>query len=123
MIYKDLSYKLTGLVFEIDNLIGFGQSEKIYADALEKLLIREKIKFSRELYYPIEIDGQVIKKYFFDFLVEDNIVVELKANDINYKQVCSQLFKYLKAGDKKLGIIFRFTKNGVRHKRIPNFLD
>lgn len=122
LIYKDLSYKLTGLVYEIDNSIGYGQSEKIYADILEKILIREKIAYSREVYFPIKIDNKVVKKFYFDFIIENKIVVELKASDINYKQVCSQLFKYLKVSNLKLGLVFRFTKSGVRHKRIPNFI-
>lgn len=122
LIFKDMSYKITGLAFEIDNLIGYGQNEKVYADAMERLLTRENIKFQREIYSPIKIEGQVVKKLFFDFLIDDKIIIELKANDINYKQVCAQLFKYLKSSNKKLGIVFRFTKGGVRHKRIPNFI-
>ena len=122
LIYKDLSYKITGLIYEIDNLIGAGQSEKVYADAFEKLLIKNQISYLREVYFPIKIDGQIIKKFYFDFEIEDKIVVELKANDINYKQVCAQLYKYLKASNRKLGLIYRFTKSGVRTKRIPNFI-
>ncbi|OGD64083.1 hypothetical protein A2215_00085 [Candidatus Berkelbacteria bacterium RIFOXYA2_FULL_43_10] len=121
LIYKDLSYKITGLIFEIDNIIGHGQSEKVYGDMFEKLLQREKITYKREVYFPIKVEGQLIKKCFFDFLINDKIIIELKANDINYKQVCSQLFKYLKTSNKKLGLIYRFTKGGVRTKRIPLF--
>lgn len=121
LLYKDLSYKLTGLIYEIDNTIGYGQSEKTYGDSFEKLLKREKIDYQREIYFPISIDGEIVKKEFFDFLIEGKIIVELKVSDQNYKKACTQIFQYLKSSDKKLGLIFRFTKDGVRVKRIPNY--
>lgn len=121
LIFKELSYQITGLVFEVFNLIGAGQSEKIYGDALAEMLSKEGIEFQRELYYPIKINDKVIKKQYFDFIVDDKIIIELKVNDKFYKQVCSQLFKYLKSSNHKLGIIYRFTNEGVRVKRIPNY--
>jgi len=120
LLYKDLSYKLCGLAFQIDNEIGFGQEEKVYADALEKLLQNEKIDYKRELYCPITIDSEVVKKKYLDFLIDDKIVIELKVSNYNYRDACSQLFKYLKNNNVKLGLIFRFTRNGVKVKRIPN---
>lgn len=120
LVFKDLSYKLTGIVYQIDDLIGHGQNEKVYADTFALLLEKASINFQREVYCPIKVDDKVVKKHYFDFLIEDLIVVELKATDSNYKQVCSQLFRYLKTSKKKLGLVYRFTKNGVRVKRIPN---
>jgi len=96
LIFKDLSYKLTGIAYKINDLIGNGQSEKVYSDAFALLLEKSGVKFQREVYFPIKIEDKVIKKYYFDFLIEDSIIVELKATDSNYKQVCSQLFRYLK---------------------------
>ncbi|MCX6810751.1 MAG: GxxExxY protein [Candidatus Berkelbacteria bacterium] len=121
LLYKELSFKLTGLVYEIDNLIGYGQSEKIYCDCFEKLLQREKINYEREIYFPLRIDNKVIKKYYFDFLIDDSIIIEFKISDRNYKNVCTQIFQYLKSSGKKLGIVFRFMSDGVRVKRIPNY--
>lgn len=121
LIYKELSYQLTGIAYKVNDLIGFGHSEKVYSDAFAILLDKEKVIYQRELYFPLKVDNKIIKKYFFDFLVDDKIIIELKVSDINYKQVCDQLFKYLKSSDKKLGLVYRFTKGGVRVKRIPNF--
>ena len=64
-----------------------------------------------------------MKKYrqkYFDFLVDNKIVVEMKAGDKNYRDACYQLFDYLKFANLKLGLIIRFTNNGARIKRIPN---
>lgn len=121
LLFKDLSYRLTGLIFEVNNQVGYGQSEKTYSDCFEKLLQRENINYQREVYFPIKIDEHLVKKEFFDFLIDDQIVIELKISDKFYKKACGQIFKYLKSSDKKLGIIFRITKDGVRIKRIPNY--
>ena len=121
LLYKELSYKLTGLIFEVNNQIGFGQSEKTYGDSLSILLTRDKLPYEREVYYPVKIDEKVVKKEYFDFLIDNKIVVELKVSDKYYKKACSQIFQYLKSSGFKLGLIFRITKEGVRVKRIPNY--
>lgn len=121
LLYKELSYKLTGLVYEIDNKVGYGQNERTYCDCFEKLLQRDKIRHERDIYFPVKIDGQLVKKCYFDFLIDDKIIIEFKISNINYKNVCTQIFQYLKSCDKKLGLIYRFTKDGIRVKRIPNY--
>lgn len=123
LIYKELCYRITGLAFKIDNQIGFGQTEKVYCDAFEKLLIKEKIKYQREVYAPIKIDEELIAKRYLDFLIEDKIIVEVKVGNYAYKEVFSQLFQYLKLKKYKLGLIVRFNRSGVSVKRIPNLLD
>ncbi|HOX41147.1 MAG TPA: GxxExxY protein [bacterium] len=119
LIYPELSYKLVGLAYKIDNSIGFGQSEKVYCDALEELLKQSKIRYEREIYSPIKIEEKVIAKRYFDFLIEGKIIIEVKAGVYRYREVCDQLFGYLKAGKLLLGIVIRFTRNGVQVKRIP----
>lgn len=121
LIYKELSYKLNGLAFEVDNKLGFGLTEKTYCDALEEILKREKIEYSRELYAPIKIEGKIIAKRYFDFLINNQVVVEVKVGDYNYKQTYTQLLEYLVSSKIKLGLIIRFTKSGVKIKRVPNF--
>ncbi|MCX6808449.1 MAG: GxxExxY protein [Candidatus Berkelbacteria bacterium] len=121
LLYKDLSYRLVGLAYEIDNKIGYGHREKIYADAFEELLKRETNLFKREVYYPIKNEGKTLAKRFFDFLVDDKIVIEVKVGDREYKNSCYQLFEYLKTSQLKLGLIVRFTRDGVKIKRIPNY--
>lgn len=119
LIYKELSYKLAGLAFEIYASLGGELKEKIYANAYEELLKRECIKYKRELYYPVKINNKAIGKNFFDFIVEEKIVIEIKRGTKNYVLACRQLNDYLKSSKLKLGLI-RFTKDGARIKRIVN---
>ena len=58
--------------------------------------------------------------YYFDFLIENKIVLELKARNYFSRKDIDQLFSYLKSKDMKLGIIAHFTKSGVKFKRVVN---
>ena len=74
----------------------------------------------KEFYAPIIVNEKVIAKRYYDFLICGKIILELKTKENKYRDVCSQVFKYLKASGLKLGLIIRFTKNGIKIKRIPN---
>ena len=121
LLYPELSYKIVGLIYQVNDEIGFGQKEKVYCDALEKLLQKHEIKYAREQYQPIKIDDEVIAKRFLDYVIDGKIVLEVKVGDHKYKEVCSQLFQYLKSSGLKLGLVARFTKDGAKIKRIPCF--
>lgn len=120
LIYREICYKLFGLAFEIYKIIGGEQKEKVYSNAFAELLKRDGITFKRELYYPVKINGKVVGRNFFDFLVAGKIVIELKKGNLNYLQACNQLSDYLKLSGLKLGLIIRFTKDGAKIKRIVN---
>lgn len=120
LIYKDLSYRLVGLAYEVYNALGEGLKEKVYKDAYSELLKKENISFKKELYYPIKVRDSVITKRFFDFLIDDKIILEFKIGGRAYFNCFNQLLEYLKVGKYKLGLIIRFTSDGVKVKRIPN---
>jgi GxxExxY protein len=64
--------------------------------------------------------GKKMGIYFFDFLIEDRIALELKArNYFSYKDI-EQLYSYLKVKNLKLGILAYFGKDGVKFRRILN---
>ena len=120
IIYKELSFKLIGLAYEVYNCLGYGLKEKIYADAFEELLKKDNIKYEREHFYPIKLRGETIGKRYFDFLIKDLLILELKVGGDKYYDAYRQLRDYLKSSGLKLGIIIRFTKDCVKVKRIPN---
>jgi GxxExxY protein len=120
LIFKELSYKIVGLAFEIDNELGSGLPEKAYSNAFEQLLSREGIAFKKEVYCPIKIIDKVVLKQYIDFIVDNKIVVELKTGALSYKKVFTQVNNYLKEKDLKLGLIIRFTREGVVTKRVLN---
>ena len=121
LIYKKLSYILNGIAFQIDNTLGYGSREKVYGDAFETLLKSKKIHFQREVKHNITIEGKIVSKRCFDFLIDDKIIIEIKVGDYGYRESYHQVLEYLKPSGIKLGMIIRFAPNGVRIKRIINY--
>jgi len=108
------------LAFEVYKKLGYGHKEKVYGNAFELLLKQNKINYEREIYYPIKIDGQVIAKAYFDFCIEEKIIVELKCGEKDYYKAYTQLKDYLKLSGLRLGLIIRFTNKKAEVKRILN---
>ena len=79
IIYKDLSYKITGLAMEVHSKLGYGFLEKIYENAMMVLLRREGIHAKQQAPITVYFEGKVVGDYYADFLVEDKIMLELKA--------------------------------------------
>ena len=118
IIHKELSYKVTGIIFGVYNRLGYGYREKIYKDAIEIELKNEKILYQRELTVPLYYKGNKIGKYIFDFVIDDKMVLEIKvANNFWVKDV-QQILSYLKGSGLRLGILILITKKGIRFKRI-----
>ena len=81
LIYKEKVYELAGLLFEAYKELGFGFQEKYYQRAYEQLLIENKIRYKKELHFPITFKGKIIGRYFIDFLIDDKIVLEFKVSE------------------------------------------
>jgi len=122
LIYSDLSYKILGMLFEAWNDIGFGHKESFYQKAVAINLENASLKFEEQLPVNIKYKGKKIGIYYFDYLIEDKIVLELKVRNYFSKKDIEQLYSYLKARDLKLGIIAHFTRAGVKFKRIVNII-
>ncbi len=120
LVYPELSYELVGILFEVHNRLGGGFEEKYYQRAIEKLLVKQGIPFNKELKADISFEETNIGRYFLDFLIDGNIVLELKAIPkilpIHFRQVRS----YLKVKKLKLGILANFRGDRLIYKRILN---
>lgn len=117
IIHKELSYVVTGLLFKIHTELGRYCREKQYGDALEKLLKKENIKFEREKEFSVQaIDNQHTNKV--DFIIEDKIILELKAKPIIQKEDYYQTQRYLQASGYKLGLMINFRNKYLKPIRI-----
>jgi len=108
------------LLFETHSRLGGGYAEKYYQRAVEKLLIKNGVKYEKELMANILFEDDTIGKYFLDFLIEQKVVLELKAVPmllpIHFRQVRS----YLKIKQLELGILANFRGDKLTYKRILN---
>lgn len=121
-VYAGLSYKIIGILYEVFNDLGFGHKEKIYQKALEKAFEDSKFTFLKEAPAKITYKGKQVGIYYFDFLIENKLVLETKVRNYFSSRDIDQLYSYLRAKKLKLGIIAHFTKSGIRIKRVVNIV-
>ena len=75
LVYYNECYEIVGILMNVQNHLGHGFDEKIYQKAVAEALSKAGYKFVEQLYAPILFEGKVIGKNFFDFLIEDAIVL------------------------------------------------
>jgi GxxExxY protein len=118
---KEETYAIIGAAMEVHKQLGNGFLEAIYQEALEIEFHQKNIHYTREVQLNVSYKGQILKKqYFADFICFDSVIVELKAlSDITTEHE-SQILNYLKATNKKVGLLINFGKTSLQYKRIVN---
>jgi len=106
---------------KVHSELGCGFLEAVYQESLEREFSKKNIPFKRQQKLNIYFDGQKLDKYYIaDFLCYDSIVLELKASQYITDSQKNQLYNYLKATNKKLGILLNFGTRSLTYKRIIN---
>jgi GxxExxY protein len=117
-IQDDLTYKVIGCAMEVHKELGNGFQEVIYQRCLAIELERSGIKFIREAEQPIFYKEESVGTRRADFIIEDNLVVELKAlvklEDVHLAQAKN----YLKAYNFSIGLLINFGSASMEYKRI-----
>ena len=118
ILYPELSYDLNGIFFKIHRELGRYSREKQYADALERELKERSVIYARE-------ERNIKDEYFTgnitDFVVNNCVVIELKAKKFVTKDDFYQVKRYLINLDKKLGLLVNFRDVFIKTKRILNY--
>lgn len=119
ILYKEESYSIVGVLFDVYNNLGSGFSEIVYKDAIEYELKQLKIPFEREKEFSVAYKDVILNhKFYADFVVYDKIILEIKSvENMNDKHI-AQCINYLKVSNMKLAIIANFHKDFLDHKRI-----
>ncbi len=128
-IKDDLTYKIIGCAMKVHSILGNGFQEVIYQRALGIEMAKHNLSFQRELEMPLFYDGENIGSRRVDFMVEDSVMVELKAL-IKLEDVhLAQGLNYLTAYHVDKGLLLNFGAQSLEVKRLrhpknkenPNF--
>ena len=122
LIYPELCYKVIGMLFVVWKELGSGHKEKLYQNAISEEFKNANLQFKKELPVNIVYKNKKIGMYYFDFLIEDKLVLETKVRNYFSKKDIQQLHSYLKVQHLKLGLIAHFTQSGVKFKRVVNLI-
>ncbi|MDW8850002.1 GxxExxY protein [Flavobacterium sp. MMLR14_040] len=116
---KEEYYKIVGICMEVHRILGGGLLEVVYKDALEYEFRKHNIPFQREKEYNIKYKDIVLAhKFYADFIVYEEIILEIKASKDIIDEHIAQTINYLKLADSDLGIIINFSKKSLEHKRV-----
>ncbi len=117
-LYGDLTYKLRGIFFEVKKKIGLGHKEGIYHNALEIEFAKAGIAFESKKNIPILYEGKSIGTYQPDFVIEDKVIIELKALPEIARPQIEQVWSYLKGCSYKLALLVNYGSTDIDIKRI-----
>lgn len=117
-IFKDITEKIIGAAIEVHKTLGPGLLEGIYEEALSHELYLRNTKYERQKEISLTYKNVSVGNHRIDLLVEDKIIVELKAIESFHPIHEAQIITYLKATNKKIGLLINFNvgllKNGVK---------
>lgn len=111
LIYPELSYSITGICFKVHNELGRFARERQYSDVLEEKIRASGLVYSREKRMN---DGNNI----LDFLIEEKVVLEVKAKHMLLKTDFYQLQRYLQHVNVRLGLLVNFRNRYLKPVRI-----
>ncbi len=118
--FNDLTYKINGCAMKIHNQLGNGFQEVIYQRCLAIEFKRSGIEFEREKEQDIYYDHFMVGTRRADFVVENKVIVELKAL-INLENVhLAQAKNYVVAYDFPIGLLINFGAKSLQFKKIYN---
>lgn len=117
-LYKDLTYKIRGMLFDVRKKLGLGHKEQIYHNALEIEFAKAGLSFRSRKNISLQYDGKSIGTYQPDFVVEDKVLIELKALPELARPQTEQLRSYLKGCNYKVALLVDFGSRDLEIKRV-----
>ncbi|MFH1826588.1 MAG: GxxExxY protein [bacterium] len=117
LLYKELTFRIIGAIFEVHKSIGPGFVEKIYEHALAEELKLKKIPYEQQKKISVCYKNKIVGYHILDFVIDDKVVLELKSTPELLPVHDAQLISSLKAGKYRVGLLVNFAKKSVEHKR------
>ena len=116
---KEEVYQIIGICMEVHKILGKGHNEIVYGDALEFEFKKNDIPFTRETKFNITYKDIILPHHYFcDFLIFDEIILEIKAIQNLSSSEIKQTLNYLAASKNKLGLLVNFGEDSLKYKRV-----
>ena len=116
---QDESYRIIGICMEVHRILGKGLLEVVYKDAIEYEFQINGIPYQREKRFDIEYKEIILPHYFVaDFVVFDNIILEVKAQRETVRDQFRYVINYLAISKCPLGLLMNFGQDSLVTKRI-----
>ncbi len=120
-LYQGLTSKIISCFYKVYNKLGFGFLEKVYENALLIELTNNGLRVNRQKPINVYYEEKLVGEYFADLIVEEKIIIELKAAEALIEEHELQLINYLIATDIEVGLLLNFGKKPeIRRKIFTN---
>jgi GxxExxY protein len=115
---KDITEKIIACTIEVHSTLGPGLLESVYEEALAHEFTLRGINYEKQKEINLKFKGKEIGKHRIDFLVENEVVLELKAVESMHNIFEAQILTYLRAMNKRVGLLINFNverlKDGIK---------
>jgi GxxExxY protein len=110
MIHEEKSSEIIQCFYRVYNTLGFGFLEKVYENALFLEMKDHGLTCCRQVPITVYYKGNAVGDYYADIIVDDKIILELKAAENLVEEHELQLINYLKATNIEIGLLMNFGK-------------
>ena len=118
LLHEKLSNRVIKCFYNVYNTLGYGFLERVYENALMIELAKNGLIAEKQRPVTVYYENQIVGEYFADIIVEESIILELKAADFLIEEHEFQLINYLKATDVEIGLLLNFGKNPEFKRKI-----
>ena len=113
------TYKIIGVGMEVHRVLGKGFSEIVYKDALEYEFNKKGVFFEREKEYLVQYKEKILPhKFYADFIVQNQIILEVKCSSTIIEKHYAQVINYLTISKLQVGLILNFSEKSLEYKRV-----
>jgi len=117
-IHEELTAKIIEACFEVSNELGAGFLESVYQNALVVALKQKGLEVQTQVPLTVRFRDVEVGQFFADILVEDKVIVELKAIETLAPEHQAQVINYLKASAIEVGLLVNFGRPRIEFKRL-----
>jgi GxxExxY protein len=121
MIHQETTSEIISCFYKVYNTLGFGFLEKVYENALYLELKNHGLICSKQVPITVFYNENAVGDYYADIIVDDKIIIELKAAETLVEEHELQLINYLKATKIEIGLLLNFGKQPqIKRKILTN---
>lgn len=118
LLHRELSNQIIKCFYKVYNELGYGFLEKVYENSLMIELLDAGLYARKQAPIKVQYKNKIVGDYYADIVVEDSIILELKASEHIVEEHELQLINYLKATDIEIGLLLNFGKSPEFRRKI-----
>jgi GxxExxY protein len=118
LLEEALTHSVIGAFYDVHRALGFGFREQIYTLALERELMAKGHRVDREVAVMVYYRGEPLTWQTLDMIVDEKLILEIKATELLHPSATLQLFSYLCATEMEVGLVLHFGRDAKFHRVI-----